>query len=307
MDGVSDAGDGEDALGRSREHGLRGIEAGARGLLNLFDLATTLANDGAHPRVRDDELDGDSAGAGDRGDIERLVVDPANDKAKGLADGVEGTADVEDALRVARDRFGDGDAGARLLPDLVDVLAGLADDDRRVLSDDEAAHLDLLRDRLGAAENSERGVWSGTGFLARTRERGRGSLRSGDRRRGLGAGVGVRSGGKDRLRGGRGGGGGGSSPGKIGCQCKRASALRVNVNILLVGILLHVHVVTSLRGPLNLLVVGGDVVLVLAPLGVGLTVLGLGRRRALVGSGGGRSGGGVWGRHSEVGAGDGGL
>ena len=52
---------------------------------------------------------------------------------------------MEDALRIARDRLGHVDAGARLFADLIDVLAGLADDDGRVLRDNQAAHLDLLR------------------------------------------------------------------------------------------------------------------------------------------------------------------
>lgn len=35
-------------------------------------------------------------------------------------------------------------------PDLVDVLAGLADDDRRVLSDNQAPHLNLLGSSIAA-------------------------------------------------------------------------------------------------------------------------------------------------------------
>jgi hypothetical protein len=50
VDGVGDAGDREHALGRAGQHRLGCVEPGARGLLNLLDLAAALA-DPADERV----------------------------------------------------------------------------------------------------------------------------------------------------------------------------------------------------------------------------------------------------------------
>jgi hypothetical protein len=81
------------------------------------------ANDlhAAHARVGNDEFDGDSARAGDGRNIIGLVIDAADNKTEGLlsampfrgthlADGVQRTRDVENALRVAGYRFGHCDA-----------------------------------------------------------------------------------------------------------------------------------------------------------------------------------------------------
>lgn len=89
-----------------------------------------LADDGAHARVGDHELDSDRPAARHGGHIEGLVVDPTDDETEGLGgkngeeqerksemgkidknlgDGVERAADVEDALWVAWDALGDHD------------------------------------------------------------------------------------------------------------------------------------------------------------------------------------------------------
>jgi hypothetical protein len=65
---------------------------------------------------------------------------------------------VQDPLWVSGDRLGDGDSSARLFADLVDVLAGFADDDGGVLGNDEATHLDLLGS-VGAGGGNEGKGW----------------------------------------------------------------------------------------------------------------------------------------------------
>lgn len=67
-----------------------------------------------HPGVGNDKLDSDSPGSWDRGNVKRLVINTADNETKRLADGVEGTKDIEYTLGVAWDGLGNGDTRARL-------------------------------------------------------------------------------------------------------------------------------------------------------------------------------------------------
>lgn len=71
-------------LGGRGEHALAGVESGAAGVLNFFDLAAALADDGAHARVGDHELDGDSATAWHGGLVVWLIVDSSHDQSERL-------------------------------------------------------------------------------------------------------------------------------------------------------------------------------------------------------------------------------
>jgi len=71
-------------LGRSRQHRLGRIQTRSRGFLDLLDLGTAFPDDASHARVGDDEFDSNRSGAGNRGDIERLVVDSADNQAECL-------------------------------------------------------------------------------------------------------------------------------------------------------------------------------------------------------------------------------
>lgn len=64
---------------------------------------------------------------------------------------VERTADVEDALWVSGNALRNHNTSAALFTDLVDVGAALPNDDRSVLGDDEAAHVDVGRGRSGGS------------------------------------------------------------------------------------------------------------------------------------------------------------
>ena len=71
-------------LSGAGEHAFTGVQTCTTGILNLLDLRSALADDGAHARVGDHELDRHCTAAGDRGLVEGLVVDPANDEAECL-------------------------------------------------------------------------------------------------------------------------------------------------------------------------------------------------------------------------------
>ena len=60
-----------------------------------------------------------------------------------LGDGVEGSADVQNALGIAGNTFGDHNTGTTLFANFVDVRAALANDNRCILGDDEAPHVDV--------------------------------------------------------------------------------------------------------------------------------------------------------------------
>lgn len=68
----------------------------------------------AHPRVGDNELDGDGPRSGHRRDLKRLVIDTTDDETKGLADRIERAKDIQYTFGVAGDRLGDCNTRARL-------------------------------------------------------------------------------------------------------------------------------------------------------------------------------------------------
>jgi len=59
-----------------------------------------------------------------------------------LGNSIELTSDDHDTLRVTGNSFSNSDLGATLVPDLVDVLSLLSNDDTGILSDDKRSHLD---------------------------------------------------------------------------------------------------------------------------------------------------------------------
>lgn len=68
------------------EHLLARSQSRAASLLDLLDLASLLADDGTHARVRHDESDRHRAAAGNRWLIKGLVVDATHDQAECLKD-----------------------------------------------------------------------------------------------------------------------------------------------------------------------------------------------------------------------------
>jgi hypothetical protein len=67
-----------------------------------------------------------------------------------LGNSIEWAANVEDTLRIARDAFGDHDPSTTFLTNLVDVGTTFANDDGRILGDDEASHVNVGRRGGGA-------------------------------------------------------------------------------------------------------------------------------------------------------------
>lgn len=76
-----------------------------------------------------------------------------------LGHGVEGPADVKNALWIAWDALGDHDAGAALLTNFIHVRTALSNDDGGVLSDDKAAHVYIGRG--GRSRCGRRGLAGG--------------------------------------------------------------------------------------------------------------------------------------------------
>ena len=58
---------------------------------------------------------------------------------------IEWSADVEYAFRISRYAFGYDDTCAAFFTNFVDVGASPANDDRGILCDDQASHMDLCR------------------------------------------------------------------------------------------------------------------------------------------------------------------
>lgn len=156
MDGVGNTSDAENTFGGARQHAFGGIKPSTRRLLNLLDLAASLPNHASHTRVGDDELNRNGSTSRDRRNVEWLVVNAANDKTESLGDSVKSTADVENSLWISRNALRDHDFGTALFPDLVDMAACLANDDRCILSNDQATHVNSLG----------RSAWSGIGRIA---------------------------------------------------------------------------------------------------------------------------------------------
>ena len=110
-------------LGRTRKHTLAGVEPRTTSILDLLDFASTLANDRAHARVGNHELDGNCSASGNRRLVKRFVIDPTDNETErlenhtfnlsglgvysgtNLGDSIKGSADVEDSLWVARNTF----------------------------------------------------------------------------------------------------------------------------------------------------------------------------------------------------------
>lgn len=68
-----------------------------------------------------------------------------------LWDGIQGSTDVEDTLRVSWDTFRDHDTSAAFFTDFIHMRPAFADDDGGILSDYEATHVDITcwLDRCG--------------------------------------------------------------------------------------------------------------------------------------------------------------
>ena len=60
-----------------------------------------------------------------------------------LGYGIQGTADIEDTLRIAWDALGHHDASTALLADFINMRAALANDDRCILRHNKASHVDV--------------------------------------------------------------------------------------------------------------------------------------------------------------------
>lgn len=84
VNGIGNTRDGENTLSGAGKHGFTSGETGTGSFLDLLDLGTLLANDGAHARVGYNETDGDRLGARNRGLVERLVVNSSDNETKGL-------------------------------------------------------------------------------------------------------------------------------------------------------------------------------------------------------------------------------
>ena len=71
-------------LRAARKHPLTSVQSSPASVLNFLDFGTSLSNDRTHSRVGNHELDRHCTAAGEGGDVEGLVVDPANDEAECL-------------------------------------------------------------------------------------------------------------------------------------------------------------------------------------------------------------------------------
>ena len=73
-------------LSRAGKHSLARIQPRPTGILNFLNFRALFSYDRAHPGVGNHKLDRNRATTGDGRDIERLVIDTANNKAKSLVD-----------------------------------------------------------------------------------------------------------------------------------------------------------------------------------------------------------------------------
>lgn len=84
MHSVCNAHHDERSLRRQGEAGVRGIESGARRLLDLLDATTTLADDGADQDVRHQQAERIRLGMDTGGLCQRLIVQGPNNQAECL-------------------------------------------------------------------------------------------------------------------------------------------------------------------------------------------------------------------------------
>lgn len=98
---VSNARDDQRTLRRRGEAGVRSVQAGTRSFLDLLDARPTLPNDGADQNMGDQKTQGIGLGVLVGGLRQRLVVEGADNQAKGLCNVVLVEARNQDRIEAA--------------------------------------------------------------------------------------------------------------------------------------------------------------------------------------------------------------